>query len=136
MHRVDTTRSRPLLGLRWGAIAAVILLGIYGLLRAAGADGSGLPPGISLSEQLLLYVIGSLCGGLVVGALLPLSRRPSTSAILGILAVAPYFAAQWWLSEDGSIRSSHSLVGAAVATVVIGGVVGFWVGLRQQSRSE
>ena len=130
MHgQLDRSRPQVRFGLTRGLLAATILIGVLGVARAVGADDSSLPTGVSLAVQLLLFLAGGLGGGLVLGVLFPLSRSPLGSALLGVLAVTPYFVAQWWLSAPEESQR-HSLVAVCVVIVIVGGGVGYWAGSR------
>jgi len=77
------------------------------------------------AEIALTYVSSGVMGGLVVGLCLPLARTRAGASILGVLAVAPFFAVFGALDASASGDIAVPMWAYAASAILVGALSGY-----------
>lgn len=121
-----------------------IVLGLYiatglslwaTLIRLIGGLGPFEATGTPYGRTIVLYYVGCVLGGSLLGALLPLRRWALGSMLLGILFVMPIYGTFAFVRASQSDQEAPwRITGLLVASILAGGVLGFYAWSHEQRR--
>jgi len=111
-------RPKPAAGALIGLFAGMFLCFVAGIMILLGGHDNFVEMyGINIVQLFGLYLGGGLCGGMVVGALLPVARWRWSAGVLGVIAVTPLYLGVAWM---GNYPWYYGVVPAAI----VGGALG------------
>ena len=122
---MSLVKRNILWGIRYGLAAAVlysILVSIqYILVGSRSLEGRG----VTLLSTIVVYFVGGIAGGALVGVLRPLTRWRLGSAVVGVVVCFPLAAASL-VAIDGPIASwqGKTVFGGVFAAVFVGVIAG------------
>lgn len=105
-----------------GALVGMLLSGIATLVRITSGTGAFTQVGATYGRAIAAYMIGCTAGGLIGGLLAPRARGTVSKALVGSVAVAPFWTAIVFTQADQETATAR-LGFIVVASLVSGS---FW----------
>lgn len=114
---------RPIWGALLGMLFGVIVLG-YLVIHSRIFGGSAFDP-LGPTRTIGLHLLGGAMGGVIFGTLLPWTRNRVGAAVVGVLAITPFFISEELSARGADGGDSVSWWFVGLACVLVGGLAGF-----------
>ena len=105
------------------------------LIRLGGGTGPLEERGTPYARTIVLYYVGCVFGGVLLGALLPLRRWALGSVLLGILFVLPIYSTfAFSRSLQSDSESPWRIPGVMIVSMLVGGILGLYAWSLERRR--
>ena len=132
MRQVDSIVERMALGAGTGFLMACFYVVWVVVLRLGGGGRTLEELKISLGVLVGIYLLGGIVGGVVAGALFPLTKWLMGAALVGFLAVIPFFAAvAITLRPEGPV---NRWIAVCLGSSMLGALVGIIARSKEKRR--
>jgi hypothetical protein len=122
---------------RLGVLAGMAYAFVYSLFAWAVFNAKSIAQveqmGATLAQVIVAYWAGAVLGGGLVGAFLPVGRRPLGAFGLGTLGALPFFLIAFLVIASDAPWLPDQVVMALIASLVVGGSLGLYIQSNSKS---